>query len=58
MKQSMWLQLRTTDVRDVFDMSASNNLIPPSSPIELSVLSENKESVTITIKMERSEGCI
>jgi hypothetical protein len=29
-------------VRDVFDLSATDNFIPPSVPISLAVLSENE----------------
>jgi hypothetical protein len=33
---------RLSKVRDVFDLSASDNLIPPSLPISLPVLCENE----------------
>jgi hypothetical protein len=36
------LQLRSSEVRDVFDLSASDNLITPSSPILCAVVSENE----------------
>jgi hypothetical protein len=38
------LPLRSSVVRDVFDLSASNNLMAPLQPISLSVLSKNKQS--------------
>jgi hypothetical protein len=36
------LLLRSSEVRDVFPLSALDNLIAPSSPMLLSVLSENE----------------
>jgi hypothetical protein len=38
----MLLQLRSSEVRDVFDLSASDNSITPSVPTLLPVLSENE----------------
>jgi hypothetical protein len=40
-------------VRDVFDLSASDNLIAPSSPILLPVLSENemKQQVLLPLRL-------
>jgi hypothetical protein len=35
------LQLRSSKVREIFDLSASDNMSIPSAPILLSVLSEN-----------------
>jgi hypothetical protein len=42
-----------SEVRDVFDLSASDNFIAPSSPILLSVLSENEmNQQVITAEIE------
>jgi hypothetical protein len=40
------LQLRSSLVSDGFDSSASDNLITPSKPISLPVLSENEMNET------------
>jgi hypothetical protein len=41
-KATSVLRLRLSEVRDVFDTSASDNLITPSLPMSLAVLSENE----------------
>jgi hypothetical protein len=46
MKPTILLLLRFSEVRDEFDLSASDKLIPPSVPISLSELSENEILVT------------
>jgi hypothetical protein len=45
-------------VRVVFDWSASDNLIPPSAPISLPVLSENEMNSNnfVTVENEFSES--
>jgi hypothetical protein len=42
MKATTLLQVRKSEARDVFDLSASANWIAPSLPILLPVLSENE----------------
>jgi hypothetical protein len=50
------LQLRSSEVRDAFDLSASNNLIAPSLPTLLTALSENETSnKSVTAEVECSE---
>jgi hypothetical protein len=47
------LQLRSSEVRDVFDLSASDNAAAPSSRIRLAVLSENETSkISVTVEIE------
>jgi hypothetical protein len=41
-------------VRDEFDLSASNNSIPPSTPILFPVLCENETNLEVTAEVE---GC-
>jgi hypothetical protein len=47
------LLLKLSEARDVFDLSASDNLAAPSGPILLPVLSENEmnqESITVEVE--------
>jgi hypothetical protein len=46
------LQSKSSKVRDVFDLSASDNLIAPAVPILLSVLSENEMKKYVTTEIE------
>jgi hypothetical protein len=48
----MMLQLRLSEVRDVFLLSTSDNLSIPSVPILTPVLSEHEMKQTITIEIE------
>jgi hypothetical protein len=46
-------------VSDVFDLSTSYNLMAPSSPISLPVLSENNENEEpVTAESEFYERCV
>jgi hypothetical protein len=44
------LPLRSSEARDEFDLSASDNLIAPSLPILFSVLSENDMKASVLPK--------
>jgi hypothetical protein len=44
-------------VRDVFDLSASNNLIAPSLPILLTVWSENKMKQQVLLLRSSKVRC-
>jgi hypothetical protein len=47
------LRLRESDVRVVFDLSASDNLMAPSLPILLSAVSENEiKATTLTTEIQ------
>jgi hypothetical protein len=45
-------------MRDVFDLSASANLVAPSIPILLSVWSEKCSNKFVTAEIERRERCV
>jgi hypothetical protein len=40
--------VRLSEMRDVFDLSASDNLMAPSLPISLPVLSVNEENYYVS----------
>jgi hypothetical protein len=55
MKQHLLL-LRSSDNRDVFDLSASDNSITPSGPRSFTVLSENEMiKNNVTVKLQQSQ---
>jgi hypothetical protein len=59
MNEASMLQLRSIAVRDVFDMSASNNLMAPSVAMSVSVFNEmNKSYKSVTAESEFCETCV
>jgi hypothetical protein len=56
LNEASLLLKRLSEVRDVFSLSASDNLIAPSSPILLPVLNENEmKQQVVTAKNEHCE---